>query len=1023
MAVSKQVADAYKNHFGVDVIGDTVETPILPSGSAEAVIAPSKIGDEPKKIEPLKTPSFSEISKKAFKAGGSTEYVPTQGVGYDYTKESKLLTDTQLQDKLNIKTYTEGTSPMAIGGGSEEYKALTAEKTFRKNEKQKILDQSDMLERKLNFQARQKELGVSALDEAASYVGTGKFTDITGVNYSNPLFYLAKGVDMGITAVKALGQGAISAVGTLGASIDLNAGDNMVGDFGEAVSDYAKIIKQKYPQLNPSKNIGSWEDPEFYVKGVAEMVPNLLGGVAAAMAGAAIGGAATVNPAGAVVGGIVGATSFGYAMESGNIYDDLITRGYSPSSAEGWSKTYGAIAAIPDALFHVKGLSGAVMHPLMKEVMTKGMQAEVKQTLFTRAKELVKKGVKKSGGAVIEGTTETFQQLAQNTVTKFYDKNQNLFDGLAESFVFGMGSGALVEAGQNMGQKDISKEAVIALQNEKAIGQAVQATELLQKTYPKDKDIAGLLLKTKTALQDAQIQTKIIDAKFVQENTTPVVQNEVLDATVSKNIHGKIMATFDVTLDDQNITFTSKELQSNEQDATLDVAKTTQAWLEKQVDSGAVTNIEQATQLNNSLKEIISPKVEEVQSTKNVDTIDPLIEEAKKYKSADEFDSDLSRAGRDISKELKSIYPDRSYIDALEELVAGRLPKKPIDYTSGIKVYHGTDSTFKEIDPSKSNSSSKTGVGAGHIFYTTDREIAESYGKNILESTLHQKNALVVDAGSLDWKNVKFEGKFYTINKLATIAEKRGYGSLVVENVRDTGGKQVGDQPAGFKSATTIAIFSKSQGEKNVKIDGVIPKNEVLKTPKKEKKNVTRFAERMKEQFQQLATPEEYTSYKMNEEIDRAAKIIEEDQKKAYSIAMGYVEANPEQMSFTNQSMIKQALQENNIDLANSLITHLSKEGTKAGQLIVSLKAMSQGYGPEKYMMDVLKARTALANKKLGSFKDVFQNIKNAITGNAETKVKKEVKARVKKAELTIEQKRKISIEKAKKFISDLQCK
>lgn len=1032
MAVSKQVADAYKTHFGIDVIGDTVEQTTPASGATSLTISPQKVGADAlqttKKEQPtLEVPSFSKLKKQAFAPSGSIEYVPQQGVGYDYTQQSKLLTDEQLKTKLAESYYT-NTGAYATGTGSQEFKALSAEQEYRDSERKKIADQNDMLQRKLNFQDRQRQLGVSALDEAASRVGTDKLTDITGTNYLNPLFYAAKFADLHITAAKSFAQGTLDAASALGASIDLNAGDNVVGDFGQAVSDYAKIIKQKYPQLNPSKNIGSWEDPEFYVKGISGMIPNLLGGMMAAEVGAAAGAATTANPAGAAVGAIAGATSFGYAMESGSIYDDLLTRGYSPSSASIGARAYGAIAALPEGLFHLRGVGDAVMHPLMQEVLKKGAQAEIKQTLFTGAKNLAKKGA----GAVVEGTTEAMQQLAQNAITKFYDKNQGLFDGMAESFVFGLGSGGIIEAGQHIAGKDVKKEAVIALQNERAIESAVNATEALAKVYPKDRDIKVLLDKTKQALKDARIQTEVVNSKFVQENTATVVRNNVLDASVAKNISGKFIATFDATVDGQSVTFTTSIPATTEQDAQLETAKKTQQWLEKQVSAGNITNIEEAKVLNTSLKEIISPKqdvvTEEVQNTiedikKNTsetnDKIDALIAEAKKYKNADEFDSELVRNGRDISKELKNIYPDRSYIDALGELVKGRIPKKPIDYTSGIKVYHGTDNTFKEIDPSKSNSSSKTGVGEGHVFYTTDREIAGSYGKNILESTLQPKNPLVVDAGSLDWRDIKFEGKSYTINELATIAEKRGYGSLIVENVRDTGGKQVGDQPAGFKSATTIAIFNKQQNENIKTVSEKTTPTTGVKNEKKIKENkqfVSRVSERMAEEF----GTEKIMADKINinEESKKAVDLVLKDKDKAYRVAMGIDDVSSTEQTFVNNALYMRAVEEGNFDLANKLIKKGSMVVTDAAQTLNAAKASVSDNSARKYLQELMLTRFLMVNEKYTA------DIQDKQEKTSPTqRVKKQIKKDVESVRKYISEKKKLDITQAQDFISSLQCK
>lgn len=990
MAVSKQVADAYKNHFGTDIIGDTVETPVLPSGSAEAIISPSKIGAEAvqstKKVPPVEMPTlptFGSVAKKAFSPQGSTEYVPSQGVGYDYTKESKLLTDTQLQDAIRKQDIKD--SGAYSPSPSEPMKALNTELSSRNAEKQRIFDQNDMLQRKLNFQARQKELGVTALDEAASTVGTDKFTDMTGVDYFNPWFYLAKAADLQVTAGKAVAQGALGAVSSLGASIDLNAGDNIVGDFGEAVADYAKIIKQKYPQLNPAKNIGGWTDPEFYVKGVSEMVPNLVGGMTAAAVGAAIGGAATVNPVGAVAGGIAGATSFGYAMESGSIYDDLLTRGYSPSSAEYGSKAYGAIAALPEAFFHIRGVGSALVHPMMQEALKKGAQAELKQTLFTGAKELAKKGIKKTGGAVVEGTTEAMQQIAQNSITRFYDKNQAIFDGVAESFVFGAGSGGLVESFQNMGNKDVNKEAVIAVQNEKALEKTVAAAEQLQKNYPKDKDIAGVVLKAKTELKNAQIQTKIVDAKFVQENTTPIVQNEVLDATVSKNIDGKFIATFDTNLDGQSVTFVSKQLHTSELEAQIEVAQTTQDWLTKQVDSGTVQNIEQATQLNESLKEIISPKVETTvdETTQSTPSI---VDQFKKYS--------VGRIAKDKNNKFNPGLNTKAF-GMQDAAVIRKLEGKPtkIEVDNAIK-YLKSNYKGKEV-----NIGNLKGTVVGTAFGKIRVQMQNGEIKSF--STDKISPAIVSQGDAIN--HLRNEATSFVNKTLGIVpSENNVPATKKTVEVKPTIESKIKEKESNTKKT------EQAQSENNVKKEG--------KVIKEDKQFVSKVSQRMSEEF----GTEKILADKINinEESKKAVDLVLKDKDKAYRVAMGIDDVSTTEQTFVNNALYMRAVEEGNFDLANKLIKKGSMVVTDAAQTLNAAKASVSDNSARKYLQELMLTRFLMANDK---YTADIQDKQEKTTPTQ--RVKKMVKKDVDSIKNYIKEKKVFDIKQAQDFISSLQCK
>lgn len=166
---------------------------------------------------------------------------------------------------------------------------------------------------------------------------------------------------------------------------------------------------------------------------------------------------------------------------------------------------------------------------------------------------------------------------------------------------------------------------------------------------------------------------------------------------------------------------------------------------------------------------------------------------------------DLSLSNRDAARKLREV----------KEAVELDLNK----HTSGdIDAFHGSDSKIKDIDFSKSNQSSRTGVPKGVAFLTDDADVAKSYGENVLKKKIKMNNPLVVDAKGRPWDEIDFVSDrgvktVMNINELAnyakTVSKLKGYDGLVVKNVRDTGGKS--GKPGGFTMSTSYAVFEETQ--------------------------------------------------------------------------------------------------------------------------------------------------------------------------------------------------------------------
>ena len=390
-------------------------------------------------------------------------------------------------------------------------------------------------------------------------------------------------------------------------------------------------------------------------------------------------------------------------------------------------------------------------------------------------------------------------------------------------------------------------------------------------------------------------------------------------------------------------------------------------------------------------------------------TLDTLIKEARTYSKADEFDSTLFRENRteEVEALLKKEYPDIGYLQALEEVIKGRKPKVPIDYTKGpIEVLHGTDATFDLFDADKANTGSGTGVKKGHIFFTDNKSVAESYGKNIVKRKISFKNPLVVDAKSSDWGSIEYNDKNYDINQLAILAEEKGHDGLVVEHVRDTGGKTADDVPAGFTESTTYAIFDQKSIVKKKKAITKPEDKSLEKPPKgfKESKVIKRVKDLLEAEVDLSETI--YKTVGLDTISENAIDLVNNKPDLAKDIISGFA---PVPDNTTKAGIMiaaaEMARKAGDYKTQKDLVIQRSFMQTKHGREIVTEKLVNS-LSSDRFIREVLKVRMSKIVKRTKKGITVARAFNEKVVSNskgATRKVNRKVLSKIASAQQIID--------------------
>jgi hypothetical protein len=197
----------------------------------------------------------------------------------------------------------------------------------------------------------------------------------------------------------------------------------------EKFNDNIRKIAYEHPEWGRPADLksfdeGGWKDPRWYSRTAGELIPSMASAIGSAVIGGVIGG-----PAGASV----GLYSSIATMEGGSYYNQLLDQGIDPETASTLSGVYGVIASKLETGFGNEAR-------IAGKIFNKAETSSLKKRVLNVVKEEIKRVPKTAIG---EGAEEFAQQFAQNVTTRFINKNQDLVEGLNESFFAGAFGGLM----------------------------------------------------------------------------------------------------------------------------------------------------------------------------------------------------------------------------------------------------------------------------------------------------------------------------------------------------------------------------------------------------------------------------------------------------------------------------------------------------------------------------------------------------------------------------------------------------
>lgn len=237
------------------------------------------------------------------------------------------------------------------------------------------------------------------------------------------------------------------AIGTVGELSGIQLDNPKVREWGEQFTD--KVLEKESRRASaqsmadvPGTFEGGLKDPRYYSKTMTQAI-----GFMSAMLGTSIlTTAVTKNP---VVGAIAG-FGVGAAIESSGAYQGMIEDGVAPDDANTAAQIYGVLAPAIENATGIKPAGG------LKALTT---DFAVDAAKHGGVKSFFKKWAEE--GILEEGS----QQLVENLVVKFVDKDRKAFENIMESMVGGavgalplVGGGAVISNYKQKKTKDITKE-------------------------------------------------------------------------------------------------------------------------------------------------------------------------------------------------------------------------------------------------------------------------------------------------------------------------------------------------------------------------------------------------------------------------------------------------------------------------------------------------------------------------------------------------------------------------------------
>ena len=315
--------------------------------------------------------------------------------------------------------------------------------------------------------------------------------------------------------------------------------------------------------------------------------------------------------------------------------------------------------------------------------------------------------------------------------------------------------------------------------------------------------------------------------------------------------------------------------------------------------------------------------------------VSPLAEEARKYKSAEEFVRAMGAneySERNVVRKYLGTYSN-SYFDfpkLSEHSVGKKLPET-------ITVYRGVNAT-NPVD-------AKIG-----LHWTTDKEYAKQYGKNIQTITAPKSdfrvNTLVPSSKDFVYlpKGTP-KSKVVLDNEIPTLTDIWNKANTKFQE------KDMYDR----------------MGELLLKIKG-----EAARTMKKET-----LIERIAEEIDDDLKGGFYTPQIIRQELAKSAALYEENPELAINIAKG-LEDGPDNINYLalGRYVLYQVTQQGRAEDQIDVINNISKQARKAGQAISMLRGLLTIDSPNQYVNQLQSFKNDLARK---NFKALFTRSKSVV--------------------------------------------
>jgi len=477
---------------------------------------------------------------------------------------------------------------------------------------------------------------------------------------------------------KGLQKGVVNVVESGAGTVEMLANRGLPGNEAYSGAKSLKYMMQNYiaerPELNPTKNAPTklsegWNNPEYLAYNIGNLVPNIAGAIAAGVAA-----------------GPAGTYGFAFSQEAGNTYNELEEMGIPEWQRAAASTLYGSVAAVLESIMP-GGVASKIVTP--KNVMKLGM----KQAAVDFVKTLPKKTLNILRAGATEGMTETIQQLSQNFTKYYFDRNQDILEGVPESAFFGAIGGAGMDVVGDAFSGTVAPVDTLApgsfqeneaeqpgntpppsgptsnvgeiyrlSEQKKSLETALTMANKLAEEHPDVASYAGLVEDARRQLDEVSSVYGNALNVFLQNNKFNEIQNENLDISTAQLDDNQWVAEGKAMVQGMSfqIPFSESVIAPTAEDASAQVAAKIQGWLETQMQNQNVSDVGGLARIDESLQELLSrPSVTSVMDNQDL---------AREAQDMSEAEFLTKFAGQGEINALKGLYKKSQDIRVQETL-------------------------------------------------------------------------------------------------------------------------------------------------------------------------------------------------------------------------------------------------------------------------------------------------------------------------------------------------------------------